>query len=818
MHKYQLLFLILFLVNETVTAQVRINEICSDNKTTITDDFGEASDWIELYNTGTESVDLTGYFLSDNSDQPNKWTFPNLVISPNQHLILFASGRDLSNSYVHTNFKLSKDGEVLLLSDNDGNLLDQIGFPSLDEDVSYGRSELNSQEWLYFGSPTPEFENNDSSSFQFNETPIFENTESFHESSVIIVLSCSDENCEIRFTTDGSVPTESDQLYLSPIVSDTTICVRAVSFSSDKLPSAPATETYFVDTNHELPIFTLSTDPFLLFDDMEGIFTLGPDGDSIYPFWGANFWKDITIPLHVEYFVDHELAVEFDVGTKVHGGKSSRTRKMKSFQLIADKKYGEDKMNYQFFDYKENDSYTRLVLRNASGDFNFTHFRDAYIHRYLATKETHLDIIAHQPVVVYINSQYWGIMNLREKINEHYVGDNHSVDINNVDMLEEDSLVIEGNMDIFNEMLDSVLNSNILLEESLEMAERNFDLDNLIDYVVTEMALCNSDWPGNNVKYWRERKQGAKWRYILLDLDAIMGRAPYTEADADYFHNLMTLERFDNIKLVRLIRTLLLNQTFRNRFLNRYADLLNTLFRSENLIAETARTEAELDAEMFRHFQKWTWPGYEVWQSDRLPTLYNFARDRPPYARQHLMEEFELSNEVEIELNVYPPEAGRIQINTIQPEDLPWTGHYFNGVPVTLTVVPNPGFTFSHWGSSKTILNPENATQIKLNFEVDDEVTAFFETEAISFKTTLYPNPSKDAVNISFPLTEIVPVSIYLYDVTGKEIQQFDFGRIGGGLRNLSIDISTLPNGVYMIETVAGEKRSIEKLFKINAE
>jgi hypothetical protein len=176
------------------------------------------------------------------------------------------------------------------------------------------------------------------------------------------------------------------------------------------------------------------------------------------------------------------------------------------------------------------------------------------------------------------------------------------------------------------------------------------------------------------------------------------------------------------------------------------------------------------------------------------------------------MEEFDLSNEVELQLNVFPPEAGFIKVNSIQPETLPWDGYYFNGVPITLTVIPNPGYTFKHWESVHTILNPNASSQITMNFETDDAITAFFNSEDTAFEVNVSPNPTTGEVNVHLLLSEINPIQIKLYDVMGKELQNNDYGRIGAGEQTLTVDLSGFPKGVYLLEAISGEEQSVEKI------
>ncbi len=795
-------------------AQLLINEVCSDNETIITDEFGDESDWIELYNAGSSSVNLAGYFLSDNADDPQKWTFPSVSIAPAEYLLIFASEEDVFDTYLHTNFKLSKDGEPLVLSDPAGNVLDQLQIPALEEDNSYGRLSSNQTVWSYYTNPTPGAVNDDASSYDFNVKPSFTLEEAFHTSAVQIALTCEDVNCFIRYTTDGSPPDENSEIYTTPLLTDTTICIRARTYSDDNLPSKISTKTYFFNVAHTLPVMALATDPYLLFDWEVGIFMKGPDADSLFPFWGANFWDDTEIPIHVEYFKENELKVNFDVGTKIHGGRASRSKMQKSLRLFGDTEFGEDEMRYKFFEDRENDSFKRLVLRNASGDFNYTHFRDAYMHRYFIEQDLHIDELAYQPVALYINGLYWGVINLREKVDKYYLRDNYGVDMKNIDLLEEDTFAVEGDFEHYDAMLDFVKISDMSDDAVFAEATKTVDLENVADYTIAQTVLVNIDWPNNNIKYWREKKEDAKWRFILFDLDSGMGRAPYTRAHVDFFISIMTEERFDQNNYAILFRALMDNLNYRNYFLNRYADLLNTTFRSENMIAETDRTVDMIDEEMIRHFQIWDWPGYDVWQEDRLPGLYDFSRDRPMYARQYLMSYFELENEVLLEFNTYPEGAGTIEINTISVDELPWNGHYFNGVPVEIKVVPNPGYSFRHWESINTILSPNPSEQIELNFSEDDKITAFFESESMPFEVTVSPNPVAGMAQVEFVLNEVSSVSVNLYDISGKLLRSRDYGRVAGGHQQLDFDVAGFPGGVYMLEAKTENESFVVKLVK----
>lgn len=794
-------------------AQVLINEVSSQNKETIEDEYGDSPDWIELYNGGDAPVNLAGYFLSDKTDDLKKWSFPNQVIDAKGFLLIFASDNDVNDVYLHTNFKLSKDGETLSLSTPDETLVDQIDLPALEEDNSYGRLTNGADEWTFFATPTPEASNNGAVTYAFAEPPIFDLSQAFHDGPFEVNISCNVSNCTIRYTTDGSVPDETDLLYTGALTFDSTVCIRSRAYVDDFRPSPVATKTYFHQREHSLPVMALSTDPLHLWDWEKGIFVKGPDAEEEHPFFGANFWKETEIPMFVEYFKNEQLEKTFQLGAEIHGGSAARTKPMKSLRLFGDRKFGDENIEYPFFDNKPITNFKKLVLRNASGDYNAAHMRDAYLHRYFIDEQLNLDILAYQPIAVYINGQYWGLMNLREKIDRHYLKDNHDIDIDNVDLLEEDTFAISGNFDRYHEMYDFAINNDLSDPLHYEQARSYFDVENLADYFIAQTSVNNTDWPGNNIKYWREQKADSRWRYVLFDLDVSCGFAGWTKADGNSFGSRLEFHP-DNTYIV-LMKALWKNTDYRHYFINRYADLSNTTFREENFVAEVARSEAMIDSEIERHFAIWGWPGYEVWKNSRIQDLYDFAANRAPFARQYIQEHFELGNQVQLTLNTYPEGAGSIQINSIVPDELPWDGYYFNGVPVHLSIQVNPGFRFKHWQSKQTILTPDQQTEINVNFEEDDQIFAVFETDETQLQVlNVNPIPFFDQVDLEISAADFDQIQLQIYNSAGQLVFNPTQFELHPGLQNIDLDLSELVHGVYWVRIQSDSFSSIRKIIK----
>lgn len=794
-------------------AQIYLNEASSQNDSGIQDEFGNHSDWIELYNAGSQAVNLSGWFLSDDLSEPKKWAFPPFTVPPGGFLLVFASEENTFIQYPHTNFKLSQYGETIRLSNPQGQVIDQVDLPALDPDRSYGRLTDGNGTFAYFEIPSPNASNNGSPSYAFADPPEILPGGHFFEKPIQLAIQTSQSGCLIRYTLDGSLPNDSASLYYQPFFLDSTSCVRARSYCEGLLPSPVATKTIFIGTDHRLPIVALSTHPDLFWGWETGILVDGPNADPEWPHYGANYWADVEIPVHFEFFDEEkQFQISCNLGAQVHGGRGSRTHPQKSLRLLAKEEYGTEEINYRFFKDRDTDTFKRLVLRNASGDFNVAHMRDGFIQRLYIKDSLDVDGLAYQPVVLYLNGKFQGVINLREKADEFYVKYAYGIDIEDLDLLEEDSLVTVGDFSIFDEMYDYVVSQDLSVEGNFHQAASYFDASNIADYFIAETAINNLNSFFGNIKFWRERREGAKWRYMLFDLEAGLGLYGWSEANADALGNKLTVYNGTN-RHVNIFNALLSNQGYKNYFINRYADLLNTTFRENLLLTEIEYSRDLIAHDMKQHFEVWTVPGFETWRDVAIPDLIRFAEERPGYARQHLQNHFGLTGQSRLELRTYPPGAGRIRINTIRPE-LPWDGIYFKGVPVALSIEPAPGYRFLHWQSLHAVSIPDPGTSITYDFQKADVLTAYFEAEYPGLELEISPNllDGPQELEVSFLLDQIEAVEVVLRDALGKEIYRKSYGAMNGGLNTLSFAIPELPKGLYFLEIRAGSRTETEKV------
>ena len=623
----------------------------------------------------------------------------------------------------HTNFSISSSGEKIYLFSPGGLLLHELAVPAMPVDVSYGLAPDGGDESVCFMNPTPGY-SNDTTSLRVpmpDCMPVISPNTGFYKDSVLVGIVAPDTGFVIRYTLDGSPAISSSAEYLAPFYINSTTVVRAALFSENQLPSRSTTQTLFVDDSSSLRVVSVATRPDLLWDEDYGIYVKGTEFWVDRPFWGANFWDDTEIPVNIDLY-DNSTGERFsqDCGLKIHGGWT-RSIEQKSIRPMAKGKYGEDYFKTRLFKDKPQSLYKRFVLRNAGNDHYSCFFRDAFSHR-VARWHTFVDVLEYEPVLVYINGEYWGIQNMREKVDRYYLESNYGYDPEKIDLLEEQGDIISGDNKDFLDLIDFVATHDLSQQDNFEVVQQKVDLASFTDLFALDIFFVNTDWPHNNMKWWRN--EDGPWQYILLDLDVTSSLMSGNHADKKQ------LERVSNDSVTMnavLFTSLLENIQYRNYFINRYADLMNFPLHKRRLESVTDSIVEVLRPEMARHKERWGSQTVTSWENYYVNTVFKgFINNRHSYARNYMEEFFSLENQVELCVQFFPPDAGHLHINTIYPDTMPFTGVYFNPVPVVIEALPAPGYEFAYWkNSDSTWASAERIYQGV--FSVDDTLIAVFQ-------------------------------------------------------------------------------------------
>ena len=632
--------------------------------------------------------------------------------------------------FFEAKFKLSRNGETIYLTNPLGSTIDQQTYSEMQPDNSWGRKPDGSSNWCLIKNPTPLASNNSSTCYTgYAAAPVFSIGAGFYSSSQWIALVNSTPGGTIRYTTNGNEPTSSSPAYSSPIHLTSSKTIRARVFASGYLPSPIVTNSYIIGDDIDLPVFTITTDSLNLWDYNTGIYVMGPNADPNTPYFGANFWQDWKKPAAIEYYdKDKNRLFSFDAEIKIYGNYS-RAKPQKSFEINMKDKYGTSKLNYTFIPDKPSLTETdNLLLRNSGTDWNVTHFRDALMQRVM--KNTHTGYLAADPVVLYLNGSYWGVYQLDENHDHHWIKNNYGLDDDEIDYMKEHGSTIEvkeGSSDMFWTAYNFATQNSANGSGYYSTLSGYWDLENLKDYFIAETYYNNGDWIGdwtNNIKIWRPKAAGGKLRYLMYDLDFGLG---YTGSWQDN-RLAIAINPTATSYSSNLFDALLGNSQFKREFINRYADLINTIFKPSNMLPVLHQFQDSMEHDMVAHFSKW---GSTVnnWHS-KINVATSFINNRPAKARDQIEAQFNLNGQVTLTFQASPAGAGRIQVSTIIPESLPWTGVYFNGNPVTITAIPNPGYTFDRWNSSHAI-NNDHSQSVAYNFtHASETITAYFSGSA----------------------------------------------------------------------------------------
>ena len=638
-------------------------------------------------NIGTSSdLSLIPFLSVEYSERPD---FETLVAEETQ--LQQSAGRK-----AHTNFLLSTTGETILLINPYDAVIDSVTYPVLSTDESYGIIE-DENEWAIFLNPTPIAPNIGDNFLTRLSTPQPSYKSGFYNGPIFVSVSALSHSEDVRYTTDGSIPTGSSPRFgqESRIVARTAVW-RFRTIRNGALSSEVVTRTFLIGEETSLPVLSIGADPEDLWSDERGIYVIGTNG---IPGLGmdrpANWNQDWEIPVHLEFFESSgDLGFSISAGAKIFGGWS-RMHPQKSLALFFRGKYGASELNYSLFPETGISTYQSFVLRNSGTDFNYTQFRDGLMTQLLT--DTDLEFQAFKPTAVFVNGEYWGVQNIREKVNEHFISSHTGVETENIDILEAQGVVVHGRNDHYRQFLNFIAVNSLSDSLVYEQVGEYIDIENFASYYAAQIYFANTDWPGNNIKFWRDNSKNGKWRWIVYDTDfgfSLFGN--------NTWHNTLAFAREPNGPgwpnppwATYVFRKMLENQSFRNTFINALADLMNTSFQAETVLGKIDSIKSIIEVEMPRHYNRWG-GSFNQWRNN-IVTLENFARYRPTAIRSMLRSGFGLSSPQDIEVSVSLAGGGDVRVNTLIPKKYPFSGAYFPEVNVVLKALPKPGFEFDRW-------------------------------------------------------------------------------------------------------------------------
>lgn len=859
-----------------------INEIMASNNVTISDEDGDFEDWIELYNAGSMPISLSGYGLTDREGDFYRWVFPDTSIAPGAYLIVWASGKNrrIPGRPLHAGFRIDSEGEPLRLTDFNGQLVDTVPPVILPTDISYGRMPDGSDSWAYFTNPTPGRPNATDGYLHLLEPPVFSHEAGFYDQPFDLVLSVPDAppGVQIYYTTDGSTPgPDQGRRYERPLrIENRTsepnrlssirtnnigeddplndgwkppigqvfkgTVVRAAAWAPDSKTASVATRTYYVGEQlhdrYQLPVVSLATDEGHFFSEETGIYV--PDN-----FWGRG--SDWERPVHFELFeTNGERVLAQDAGVRIHGG-TSRARPVKSLRLYARRSYGNSWFEYPIIPDTPVQRYKRFIMRNSGNDWDRSYFRDALMQRLV--EHTSVETQYYRPVVAFVNGEYWGIHNIRMRYDHRYFESMYDIERQDLVLLEKDAGLKEGNSadrHSYQQLVDLADSPDIQNPVIWNTITERMDIPNFRDYQIANIYYRNTDWPGNNIEFWKKRTASngvnslpghdGRWRWLLFDTDFGFN------LDYGYVTGHREGVRHNTLRFaiegasvswpnpdwsVRLLRGLLRNVAFRNDFINRFADLLNSAFSEERVLEEINGMYDTLKPHMPEHIRRWRGPEtMEDWEKD-VESMRAFARERPEIQRSHIISWFNLPGSVSVTLDVNDRDGGHLSIHSlhIKPDEVgisgnpyPWTGTYFKDIPVFVEAHASEGYTFTGWEGRPQAQNPlrirtfDDAVSVRALFkavDVSSETQKEEPARPVTFRIhNVRPNPFNSHAAMNIDLPETGPLRVTVFSVDGRKVAVVHDEVTSHGFHTVTLDASSWASGVYIAVAETGGKRA----------
>ena len=714
-----------------VTIALLINEIMASNVGTAISPAYNFDSWIELYNPTEQSINLSGMYLSDDENNLTRWKMPSGVgsVPAKGFKVIWLGSNDLKTTQAP--FKLDCDGGTIYLSDQDGSLVVKQQYPEAMSRTAWARKSVDGEEWGWTADATPG-ESNATAVFASErlDVPVVSEGSKLFTSSLSVKVNIP-EGATLMYTTDGSVPMSTTTTSTVRKSTDGKFAVSSTTnyvfrlFKEGFLPSVPVTRSYIKTSNkYTLPIVSIVGDKRYFTDDMIGIDCDGKNGKTgngqSSP---KNYNMDWDRPVNFSFLSSEgEMLFNQDVNIKVSGGWT-RAQKYRSFKLKASKAFdGQNRFDYSFFPQKPYIRNKTLLVRNGGNDM-YTHnsrFMDGALETIIQRSGIDVDVQSYVPIIEYVNGQLRGVLNLREPNNDDFAYANWGYDdeeldaFENLEMKNGDDVVL---MRIFE------LAKQINAEGAYEELKTLLDIDEFTNYMAVTMFLDNDDWPNNNMKAYRSRKDG-RYRFVSFDLDYAFGLRNFNHHNDDPFAYFLDFkdastvqnEQNRNREVVRLMLNLLGHNEFRRKFIDTFCLVAGSVFeptRADAIVDELWNNVKGM-CELMEgqgitdgHRSK---DSYGFWGGVQLTSateIKNKLEGRSKKMAGHLknFSYAKLTTSAQGVTLKTDAEGARLFVNGIEVPYADFNGHLF--APVTLRAEAPAGYRFAGWKKGSSIVSTE---------------------------------------------------------------------------------------------------------------
>lgn len=769
----------------TLNAQVVLNEFTAANYT----NFGlgggwtpEYEDWVEFYNPTGAAINIGGYWLSDNPTDPQKYEIPaGTNVPANGYALILLSGTfEYDPGYlgqINSSFKVTQTNfESIVFSNPIGAILESYSFDPADADGvvpnqanhSWGRNGNGSADWVIHTSPTPEAANGTSAAVRYAANVQISVQAGYYAGAQNVALSTTEPGATIYYTLDGSEPDNTDNVYAGPINIASTQVIRAVAYSADAtvLPGFVETNTYFIGPDTHT-IMQVSISGATLSDGA----------------WGGD---ELT---HIEFFDENGTFLSEATGDSNEHGNDSNAYDQRGFDMIIRDALGYDNViDYPLINTTDRPSYERLIFKAAANDnysyANGAHLRDAYVHELALIGDLHVDGRKCEFSVLYINGAYWGVYDIREKVDDIDFTDYYYDQPEGfVDFIKTWGGTWDeyGSSADWNSFVNFVTTNDMTIQANYDYVLTQYNTMSLIDYFILNGYVVTTDWLNWNTAWWRGRyPQGdaKRWRYALWDNDATFGHyinytgVPSTQPDADPCQT-DAMGDVGGQGHIPVLNALFDNEQFFADYIQRYAALSNTIFSCDQMIHVLDSMALHIDPEMTRQCNRWGGT-YAGWQAN-VQVVRDFILDR---CNNEIIGGIEDCYDVTaLTLTVEVDGVGDIEVGTVELNQTtaPWSGIFFADLAISLIAPEAACGTFAGWEITSGTGVIEDASNPNTSMTISTDVTVVAHFVASNGLATVVVNMEPSGAGV----VQVNGADVTAYPTT------FDFAL--GGLQTFNV-------------------------------
>ena len=693
-YKAKILLLILA-IPFSALANLSITEIMQSNFGGVLDYYNEFPDsWVELHNSSEQDISIEGYSISKVNNIDSAYTFPiELIVPANGYALIFC---DKENKKEHTDFKLNSDKPgTVYLWDNQGALVDSLPYPEMiSPEVSWGRLPNQPDSLSHFRIPTPEKENNNTNCERVLKKVDFSVNGGVQNAPFYLKLSLKEDapkDAVIRYTTNGSEPTENSYLYSDSIYINHTTVIRAKPFSDSAISKISKTKTYFFDLKNEMPIINIVCDNSYLYSSNIGILSNATSYASTHRdnppkrSWMGdyNYLYNWRRPVNVEYYSGDTLGADFNQLSETRvSGNASRENRVKSMVIYANKRFGDKHFKGVLWEHLRPNANKQksLTIRSSiqSGHDKSEAIKDMLSQTAIGRFSRYYDVDfqAQRNVQLCLNGKFQQVMHLQERDDEDMIWANHKV---------SDIEYVETSTGIYDDWIEEELYPNYMhFKETFESSNSTYeqmteilDVNAFMNYVSTQAYFANIDFPYNNVAIWYDKQGTKKWRWIMKDLDGIMYDPLYP-----YYNFLLRVKPYEYFEWAnkesacKVYIKMFSLEKFKQPYLDRACVLAGTAFSKntihfmlDSLASDVALAMNKSDLENFLN---------------GMEKFYDWNEYRQAFYSYHLSNFFQLGDTTQMTVKGMHKDS-IIYINNNPLMENKFEGYFFEGRDLYLT-------------------------------------------------------------------------------------------------------------------------------------